>query len=275
MDSLRFLSASPFSDVPDRSSHRLKLNQFHVDAKDVQIKRIIGRGEQGVVFSAEIEGQIYALKVFRELCPYGPESMSKRDQMTWLWPFANECRAFARLHQSGLNGVIAVKCHGWMKLTDDQLQRVRRLAKDVSLSPWSIVKDLINENTGLEDIPFILQSIDRLHKERILIADTRPDNFKGKYWIDLGSAQTYPHPFWNKFEEDAFYRSAKYAVTHNWHFENGSFKYVLPLLSPRSKDGVKKNAEESAEESAEENVEGEMPQSTLSVNTDDVKSSDT
>lgn len=65
MDSLRFLSASPFSDVPDRSSHRLKLNQFHVDAKDVQIKRIIGRGEQGVVFSAEIEGQIYALKVVR------------------------------------------------------------------------------------------------------------------------------------------------------------------------------------------------------------------
>lgn len=225
---LTFLSGRPFSDTADHSSQELRLKQFNPEAKDVQIKKVVGRGQQGVVFSVQIEGQVYAVKVFQKPCREGPESLSRQDRLTYLWPFANECRAFARLHQSSLNGIVAVKCHGWMRLSDEQLQRAQYLSKDDNLCRWSIVKDLIVADTVVEDRPSILHNIDRLYEERILVQDPRPDNFKGKYLVDLGSTRTYPHVFWNKYEEDAFYKGAKRVISR-WRFEDGRFKSVVTL----------------------------------------------
>jgi len=145
-----------------------------------------------------------------------------------LWPFANECRAFARLAQSGFNGNIAVKSYGWMKLSSEQLQKARLLSKNNSLSPWSIVKDFIVADTTGEDLPCILRSIDTFRDVKILLQDPRLENFKGKLLVDLGTTRTYPHPFWNEFEANAFYNSTKRAISA-WHSENGCLKEGRPL----------------------------------------------
>ena len=81
-------------------------------------------------------------------------------------PFANQCRAFARLDCIGENGIWAVKCHGWMKLTCEHLLPIyRRCPSDIVR--WAVVKDYIPDTLQLTDVPEIRRKMKIAHIERL------------------------------------------------------------------------------------------------------------
>ena len=149
--------------------------------------------------------------------------MTEKDRTRACWGFANECRAFARLWRQGQNGTLAVGCHGWMKITPEQLHNIRRAINIYELTPWAIVKDLVNNDLTPEHIPAIINNLDIAYDALMVLNDTRPENYKGSILVDLGTTKIWPHPLWSQ-PEFARNREEKTRVVKNWKFVDGHFK---------------------------------------------------
>lgn len=115
-----------------------------------------------------------------------PESKQK-----YTFPFSHECRAFARLDSMGENGTWAVKCHGWIKLSDEQFHPIR---KQEQLSRWAIVKDYIPNEIALKDVPEIRRQMAIARRAGLYPQDVKPENYRGSFLVDLGRVRTYPYP---------------------------------------------------------------------------------
>lgn len=114
------------------------------------------------------------------------------EQQPYTFPFSHECRAFARLDSIGENGTWAVKCHGWMKLSDKQFRPICRPWGDVC-SRWTIVKDYIADPLSISDVPEIQRKMRIARRARLYPRDTRPQNYCASFLVDLGSVFTYPY----------------------------------------------------------------------------------
>ena len=92
----------------------------------VQYNRVLGSGDEGVVASATIKGEEYALKFVKYHVKPPPV-----EPIDWIYllyfdsdephrsnrsPFADGCRAFARINNKKLDGIYTCKCYGWMKI---------------------------------------------------------------------------------------------------------------------------------------------------------------
>ena len=134
-------------------------------------------------------------------------------------PFANECRAFARLNSRDQNGTWAVRCHGWMKLSDTQFQIIRSVVKSSGLSRWVVVKDYMPLSTTPSDIPTIYANFNISKDAKILPQNVRLENYRGSKIVDLSSALTTPSAGLTKFMFDYFYEGMACGV-FDW-FEDG------------------------------------------------------
>ncbi|KAE8361724.1 kinetochore Sim4 complex subunit Fta2 [Aspergillus caelatus] len=156
----------------------------------------IDQGQQGFVFRFRYNGRDLCLKLFYEYtAPYDAEHVA------FTSPFGCESRAFARLCDMHENGHWAVRCHGWMCLTDSQLQQLWEVSGRVRYDPnwyrarWAIVKDFIaDEPPSPEEKGFesIISNFCIPKRGRILPRDVKKSNYRGDRIVDLGSTITFP-----------------------------------------------------------------------------------
>ncbi|KAM5489172.1 hypothetical protein MaudMau93_003669 [Microsporum audouinii] len=186
----RWLSDLPMDDPTRKSTSKPELRRFIHHEKPIRYLHNLGGGTEGVVYHVEIEGNSYALKVFKIWTYQGPKSLRLREREThYVSPIANEARAFARLDSIGKNGTWAVKCHGWIKLSGDQRPKFLQ-----DYTPWAIVKDYIPHPVALTDVPEIRRKMKIARKALLFPEDAQPRNYRGSFLVDLGRVRTYPYP---------------------------------------------------------------------------------
>lgn len=121
--------------------------------------------------------------------------------LAFICPFACESRAFARLCDLQENGHWAVQCHGWVYLTESQLQQLQRVSGRERHDPnwnnarWAIVKDFIAEDPlSRQDEGFqqIVSNFAIPRRGRLMPQDVKKANYRGSLIVDLGSTFTFP-----------------------------------------------------------------------------------
>ncbi|OGM42743.1 hypothetical protein ABOM_008187 [Aspergillus bombycis] len=177
----RFLSDLPWDDPSSKPYERPMLRRFIYHDKRISYKECLGHGGEGVVYRVRIEGKQYALKIF-ESCTYKPNYCRSLGVPRRRWPyltsFSHECRAFARLDSMGENGTWAVRCHGWIKLSDEQFQPIDHRWGAEKYSRWAIVKDYIPERVSMSDIPEIQRKMTIARRARLYPVDLQPRNYR-------------------------------------------------------------------------------------------------
>ncbi|KAK2861175.1 hypothetical protein FQN49_004466 [Arthroderma sp. PD_2] len=180
------------------------LRRFMHHVEPIEYHEMLGAGAEGVVYRVTIAGNEYALKIFRTWV-YNDTPKLTPSQQPYTCPFSHECRAFARLNSIGENGTWAVKCHGWMKLSDEQFKPLLNLQR--SYSRWAIVKDYIPNPVRIGDVPEIRRKMAIARKAGIHPQDTQPRNYRGSFIVDLGRMLTYPYigNLWSEYEYRKFF----------------------------------------------------------------------
>lgn len=126
-------------------------------------------------------------------------------------PFFNECRAFGRIIEAGLNGKIAVKCYGYLAISP---KLEYELKKKFSVSEWrrpeheykesfskrqpfrAIVKALLPTGTPpvhSRNIRKALKNLKKMNKLGIYSLDIQARNYISGVLVDLGLAMTEEH----------------------------------------------------------------------------------
>ena len=133
-------------------------------------------------------------------------------------PFYNECRAYGRLAEKGLNGKIAVRSYGHLTLPaaiEDELERKFDIAtwdrpgedleKSVSKRQplRAIVKELIRNDLPFtaKDVKKMLRHLKRLRQLGIYPMDVRARNYRAGLLVDFSAAMTEPHYLFEKRPE--------------------------------------------------------------------------
>ncbi len=125
-------------------------------------------------------------------------------------PFYAECRAFGRITSQGLNGKVAVRCHGYMRLSSEWEEK---LSKQFGISDWkrpdeeydqieskresfrAIVKSVIDDETPFTEsmVPKMRDSLWKLRKLNIYARDIRESNYRRGQLLDFSVSWTKPH----------------------------------------------------------------------------------
>lgn len=177
---------------------------------------------------AEIEGHQYASKLVSQTSSSITLSLSAqlflltKEEAIFRTPFANESRAFARLESIGHNGTWAVKCFGWIKLSDGQFESISKVVDLCGSTRWAIVKEYISTPTVPSHIPTTLTNFAIPRKAWMIPDDTRPQNYRGPYIVDLGKTITFPHPLWDVNWSDWFYENTAQGPKY-WTYRDGEF----------------------------------------------------
>ncbi|KAK2810993.1 hypothetical protein FQN50_002586 [Emmonsiellopsis sp. PD_5] len=182
------------NDPTRKPTTKPQLRRFIHHEKPIQFLKPLGCGAEGAVYHVKIDGNECAIKIFKN---WKFSTISGRDlglterQKAYASPFAHESRAFARLDSLDENGTWAVRCHGWMQLSDKQFEPVRHLR---DYSRWAIVKDYLPEPVSLDHVPEIRRKMSIARKAKLYPEDIQPRNYCGSFLVDLGRVKTYPYP---------------------------------------------------------------------------------
>lgn len=143
-------------------------------------------------------------------------------QKHYTYPISQEARAFARLDTIGENGTWAVRCHGWLKLSDEQYHPVRKY----KYSRWAIVKDYLPDPVAITDVPEIQRKMANIaRKARLHPKDAKPENYRGSFLVDLGQVRTYPYPkrLWSDTKRREYFKwFDEYVTTWEVSVKDGS-----------------------------------------------------
>ena len=217
-----------------------KLHAFSKRAVDIQFVRLLSDNEQdgqSHVFEVIIDGIRYALKVvntisssclgYIRLMPsqfkfydvgtatfsMSEEEIKKVPIKTIRFqtdPFYNECRAYGRFIECGVDGKIAVRCYGHVAIPAGREEELARRfeveawdrPKDDSKLPVSkrqpfraIVKDLIENDQPLNEKKLITMRKDllKMHRLGVYPQDVRDRNYGGGLLLDFSIAITKPY----------------------------------------------------------------------------------
>lgn len=125
-------------------------------------------------------------------------------------PFYNECRAYGRLEERGLNGKVAVRCHGYITISAKKEEVLGRKLKvwdwdrpggEYDMPPSErqpfrvIVKDLISRDDPLTGkvADKILRDLKKMRRCGVYCNDVRTRNYKAGLLVDMSVAMTEPH----------------------------------------------------------------------------------
>lgn len=127
----------------------------------------------------------------------------------------------------GQNGTWAVRCRGWMKLTDEQfaVQKRARRSLEWECTRWAIMKDYEPQPVRPEHVPLILERVN-IAKDALLIpGDIVARNFRNGLLVDVSGTKTFPlgqRRFWSEKVYRRFYESFPWTI-RDWMFlEDGS-----------------------------------------------------
>ncbi|KAM4058911.1 kinetochore sim4 complex subunit FTA2 domain-containing protein [Hirsutella rhossiliensis] len=188
--------------------------KFRHDAhRDIEFLEPIGAGLHSQVFRAKIDGQIYAVKLFRfthhrELAPptfFNHGLVSVDEIINNYDPFYCECRAYGRLKEVGRED-LAARCYGYLLLRPDQeVELNRRGCQDFwhrrPATKGRPIRGIVKEYIPGCDVPFVFNDLPRMKRDikalnrrlGIVNWDVREDNYRGGLLIDFSQAHTAPH----------------------------------------------------------------------------------
>ncbi|KAI0116470.1 kinetochore Sim4 complex subunit FTA2-domain-containing protein [Nemania sp. FL0031] len=158
--------------LPKCDGPKLKPFDFQGPQKIEFLERV-GEGLHAHVFKVKILGKIYALKLFRfcydddwigpERWSEGPEDLEMISAFyNYSEPFSAECRAFGRLQETGYEE-LAVKCHGYVLLSEEHEQAMMTQFSDLDLEFNGNI-----ETAGYDDL-----------RSRFVSKDARPPPIRG------------------------------------------------------------------------------------------------
>lgn len=213
-----------------------KLHPYKADGTpNISFLDLIGQGAHGFVFKVEIDGRIFALKVFKRLIVYhdwltaNEELWDKVDLplLTAQWrPFHAECRAYARLKEAQKEH-LAARCYGYVQLTDAQKKELEtRFAIDYwwgedddleNLDNWDpasqqlarqeeqrplhgIIKEFIQHDSpfGPQHAYRMLSDLRQLHRCGIVVWDVNEDAYANGKLVDFSKAVVAPHTLFDQ-----------------------------------------------------------------------------
>lgn len=138
-------------------------------------------------------------------------------------PFFAECRAYGRIEDAskrlGVKDQLAVKCHGYIYLGDEDKEKLQKMGLDLGTDVLdeklkraldgggrvrAIVKDLALSHTSVNsrNVRAALERVRKLNELQIYNRDIRAENFVGGKLVDFGSSWTEPHVILNALEPD-------------------------------------------------------------------------
>ncbi|KAE8152173.1 kinetochore Sim4 complex subunit FTA2-domain-containing protein [Aspergillus avenaceus] len=189
-----FTSDSSITNLDEVVEQYPMLKRFVGHKDKITKPKLIGNGQQGFVFKFKHNERDLCLKLFYEFKGvYDDEEVT-----SYISPFGCESRAFARLCDLHQNGQWAVRCHGWMYLTDSQLQQLWEVSRPDPRwhgARWAIVKDFIAEEPPSREDENFQNVMAKFHIPkcgRILPRDVKKENYRGDLIVDLGSTVTFP-----------------------------------------------------------------------------------
>ena len=272
-----------------------KLHPFKDCNAAIEFRRLLSDDDSGIdghahVFEVSIRSNVYALKVVRaptqglssvdahallqfkfyddsedkeDLLDEERETISISHFRAHMDPFYNECRAYGRLAEMGLNGKIAVHSYGHITLPaamEDELDRKFNIATwdrpdkdfDKSVSERqplrAIVKELVRDNVPFtaKDVTKMLRHLKRLRRLGIYPMDVRARNYRAGFLIDFSTAITKPHylfenrPEWyvSMLQQDDLLRFDKMienAKLGTWVRATPNHEYLEKLRRPPQK----------------------------------------
>lgn len=212
--------------VPDCEGPQLYPYQPNGTANIVFLEEI-GKGLRGCVFKVQIDGKLFALKVFyyqltdETWVTMKEEYFSKVDAKlveAQCLPFHTECRAYARLKETAKEQ-LAVRCHGYLLLTEAQKKGIEQ---QFGIETWwddswnldtsdpetqqafqqkersplcALVKDFIHSDIffGPEHAPMMIKDLHQLHRLGIINNDIKEDAYVDGKLVDFSEAIVVPH----------------------------------------------------------------------------------
>lgn len=215
--------------VPDCEGPQLQPYQSS-GTPEITFLEELGRGAHGHVFKVQIDGKVFALKVFNhqivntDWLTMDPDEACKVDEklLTAQWhPFNAECRAYARLKEAKKEHV-AVRCHGYLCLTEAQKKELeqrfditswwaddyltefdgpyypiyqQKLEQEGRRSLRAIVKEFITGDApfGPEHAPAMVSDLNQIHRAGIMVHDLNEDAYVAGKLVDFSKAVVVPH----------------------------------------------------------------------------------
>ncbi|KAG8160868.1 hypothetical protein KVR01_009132 [Diaporthe batatas] len=215
-----------------------KLRAFkHQDAEIEWGRRLDGdragvAETDGYVFEVKIRSRLYALKVFKFFHPHSTmyywgvylgTPIPLKKVIYYTDPFFAECRAYGRIEEAseklGRKDQLAVKCHGYIYLGDEDKKKLQEKGLDLGMNVLdeklrqalegggrvrAIVKDLAPSRTSVNsrNVRAALETVRKLNELQIYNRDIRAENFVGGKLVDFGSSWTEPHIILDALEPD-------------------------------------------------------------------------
>lgn len=215
--------------IPDCDGPQLQPYQSS-GTPEITFLEEIGKGAHGHVFKVQIDGHIFALKVFNyqlidsDWITIDPEEAPKIDEqmvklLTAQWhPFNAECRAYARLKEVDAEHV-AVRCYGYLVLSEAQTKELedrfgikswwsddydldtsnpdyqQEFEQEARRGLYAIVKDVIDGDVpfGPEHAPMMASDLHHLHRVGIMVHDMKEDAYVAGKLVDFSKAIVVPH----------------------------------------------------------------------------------
>ncbi|KAL9613432.1 MAG: hypothetical protein Q9167_002030 [Letrouitia subvulpina] len=202
-----------------------KLYPFKDRGSDISFVRLLSSNDntdetgRSYVFEVIISSQTFALKVFKfydidedyaYVTAEERAAVSKYIVCAHRDPFFNECRAFGRIIEAGLNGKIAVPCHGHLTVSaklEDELKRRFHIEKwhrpeseyDKPVSrrqPFrAVVKTLLPTRLSVDGklVGKALRDLKRIRRLKVYVMDIQARNYVAGTLVDLDNAITEKH----------------------------------------------------------------------------------
>jgi hypothetical protein len=150
----------------------------------------------------------FSLDEIRPFIPTGEHLINDSVVRHQLDPFFAECRAFGLLVEKNKDDSLAVRCHGYVYLSDAVEHRINqqfditdwnRQREDEGSPLRAIVKDFIRFKTpfGRKKFSTMRGNLEKLNDLGIHNMDIREDNYKGGRLFDFSIAITSPHMSFN------------------------------------------------------------------------------
>ena len=126
-------------------------------------------------------------------------------------PFYAECRAYGCIEQNNQNGIVAVRCYGFMFVSPKWEERLALAPFNVDSSEWNrpeeeydwlvttrqpfraIVKELVRSRKRLSRVAEMRSDLLALQAMGVYIQDIREDNYIDGKLVDFSRSWTNPH----------------------------------------------------------------------------------
>ncbi|KAF2229864.1 hypothetical protein EV356DRAFT_536888 [Viridothelium virens] len=184
-------------------------------------------GGHGHVFEVEIDGESFALKIFKFVPinkarrSFGPAFRRRVDDYLLTYhsdPFFAECRAYGRINEEraskGWKGRdFAARCHGFIALpaatyedilvdqfgiTDWSRDKEDRQVSKAERQPFrALVKTLVETPITIKNPPTMLRDLKKLRSLGVFQRDIYARNYKDGLLVDFSLAWTKPHWHWD------------------------------------------------------------------------------